>query len=230
MNLDAFDDDLLEHFDSRFPKPDRIELCELDVRLEEARLACQSRLFETDLAPRFASNNRLGLLGDCRDFPAFAAELMVFCRRARSLHECDLAFFFLHSLPAGAFSEEDRGLVGAWVDDVLMPWRRPIERSDPLGLPEHALSYLALVSLLGGDPCQRVGANLDRLSGSDSPPLLVSLRPALDRRGRVRKDVVRRHFQRLNASSDNQDLPVSELVAEDHVVNCLEAVAASTLT
>jgi hypothetical protein len=167
-DLDALDEELLDHFGARFPKPASIDFCDYDVNPEDAvRLCSDPRLYANEkLIWTFVRHNRYGMFGDWRDFPAFVGDLAVFCRREPMMLQGDHGFFFLHLAEGGAFNGEDRALLRRWVEDMLMPWERPIERSTMhlFGLYKHEQdwSYLGLLIELGGDVNEVLARNLER--------------------------------------------------------------------
>lgn len=221
---DDLDRRLLDHFAGRFSRPATLEYCEYDVSADEVARICGGRtLLEEGLVERFVSHNRLGFVGDYwTAFPPFAGNVAAFCRRGSLTLEHDLAFFFLHLGPHGAFDGSDVALLGEWVEDLLRPWERPIERGERLWWTEHALDYLALHARLGGDPAAAVRANLER---QEQPTALVSaLSDFIDRGGCLDEARAGAHLEGFGRSVANQMLPTDELVTATEIALVLAAL------
>lgn len=207
MRLDDLDERLLEHFETWFPRPETLEFCEFDSSAESvSRLCREPDLYEdAGLLRHFVSGVRLGMVGDWRDFPPFAGVVAVFSRRESLLSEHDWAPLYLHASPAGAFGQAERDLLREWCEDLLLPWRREVEREAYLDLPEHALDALGLYALLGGEPFRAIEANLGRLTEGPTA-LLTALYEFTGPRG-VEANRVRVHFAGMRESFQNQELP-----------------------
>lgn len=211
-DLDALDEVLLAHFGTRFPKPTSIDFCDYDVAPEDAaRLCTDPRLYANEgLIGTFVRHNRYGMLGDWRDFPAFVGDLAVFCRRQPMMLDGDHGFFFLHLAEGGAFDDEDRALLRRWVEDILMPWKRSIERSTMhvFGVYkyEQDWSYLGLLIELGGDVNEVLARNLERSRFTEVTKLARALS-----QGDAREAEFREHFKSL-LLADNQTPPTKRFV------------------
>ena len=226
MLLDDLDEQLLRDLSSRFPKPDSLEFCEYDVTPAEVEQLCQHpRPFEVDgLIPTFVAHNRLGMFGGWRDFPFFAGDVAVYCRRASLRLEYDLAFFHLHASEYGKFNTQDAQLLKAWVEDILLPWRRPLARNEVLEWWEHALGYLALYCTLGGNTNVIVTENIARSQQGAPTELVRALAEFFTDREELDATRVLRHFEGMATSADNQELPSKDFVRRSSVAEMTETL------
>jgi hypothetical protein len=223
-DLDELDEQLLSHFAARFPKPASIDFCDYDVRPEHAAKLCtDARLYANqELIWTFVRHNRLGMFGDWRNFPAFVGDLAVFCRREPMMMEGDHGFFFLHLGQHGSFDEEDRALLRRWVEDILMPWHRPLRRSPVMHWCRQELSYLGLLIELGGDVHEVLARNLERSRFVERTKLARALSDPFPT-----EETVREHFESL-MFTDNQKLPLERYVRPTLVDEVWAAIRAFT--
>jgi hypothetical protein len=224
--LDDLDRDLLDHWSTRFPKPPQLDFCAYDVSEHEVRCLCSfPRTFDVPgLIPFFVSHNRYGMMGDWRDFPAFAGDAAVYFRRHPFPLEFDLSFFLLHAKSSeGAFSEEDHTMLRRWVVDILEPWSQPMKRI--MTHEEHQLDLLVLLDVLGGSVLEVVDHNLSRVSEDRSiTPLVAALAGLLDPDGQVDAERICQHFAQMGDAASNQELPTKELVPTASVDALLETM------
>ncbi|MDF1663866.1 MAG: hypothetical protein P1V97_19000 [Planctomycetota bacterium] len=208
MELDDLDRRLLAHFSRRFPKPSTLDYCAFDAKHEEIMQLCNSTelYLQTDLLRSFVSNNRWGLIGDWKDFPAFVGDLTVLSSRHSLDCEHDHAFFFLHLSPHGDFDAADRALLKEWINRFLSPVsQRHKSRTAHWG--EHALDYLAIYAILGGELNFAVEQILEHRDW-----WLTGLKEFVDPDGHAMTEDIRRHFKELQNSTDNQRLPTTVFI------------------
>gem|GEM_PF-4625207 len=226
MKLDELDDRLLSAFAGAFPRPNEIPFCDQDVLPADMVELCTGvdQHENIDLIPTFVSHNRLGMFGDWTQFPAFAGEAAVIARRDSFTLEFDLLFLYLHTSVCGYFDDSLSSLLVEWVEDILMPWNRIIERKDLFWWEIHAIGYLGIYRNAGGDPTHIIQENIARSRSISSPTPLLKI---IHDHYLTNLVPIFHHFYEAQNSADNQELPEIEgnqFVAESHVKQICEAI------
>lgn len=244
MALDDLDNRLLESFSATFSRPSEVDYSDYDVWEEEVDQLCQGeRPFELEgLIPSFASHNRLGMFGDWEDFPPFAGDVAVFCRRESLTFEYDLAPYILHTSPYGMFRALNKSILREWIEDVLMPWNRPIDRGNHLE-EWHVIGYFGIYCNLGGKPEFIIKENIDRSQRNRGNTDLINTLSVFKRiedslrlnqtrpdpanpRKKFLEDGIRAHLHNYHYCFDNQVLPdhSDDFVSRDSVEKIVASI------
>jgi hypothetical protein len=226
LELDDLDRRLLDSFAKLFPRPNEIPFFEYDVSYEEMQQLCTGdRPYENvALMNSFASDNRYGFFGDWTHFPHFAGDLAVFARRHSFYHDPDLLFYYLNTSEVGLFDRSLFPLLAEWVADILMPWYRPIARSELFFLTEiHAIGYMGIYCNVGGDPNYIISQNIQQSRISGLPTQLLQI---IYNRFLASFEPIYQHFNTEHSSGTESELPLKggNLVSVIHVQTICMAI------